>query len=566
MHPPSPPHSSPEDSTRSVPKFRSHAALSPEQGRPDIKRPRSSLANPSARTSSAAVHPDPYFQHRPDRILPPPACSLAQFPTPALTPESTFPATSTSTSSHDESEEEATAASRGFIRRDDLIQRAVDKVASERKKLKQNELLQAEKDKFVNGLVGASVLAIESIWGPSSSSPASTSTSTTHFTTSSTVLPLHYFVREVLRRSRTSCSTLQLALYYLHKSRKTIRDAVAAAQASRNEIQMLARGERERIESEEVAKMEGDCMGTAYFAGQDAYPSPPESPCSTTGIDEEDGNDDQVDSRRSTAAPSSESLTDRLTRLLELQKSPLLCGRRMFLASLISASKYLQDRNYSNKAWCKISGLEIKEINLNERAFLELVGWELHLKAEDFKRWTERLNTLTTPTVPSASDRQGLARTASEYLPSPPTSSSTPQHVRPTTSNLLRSKLALHRGTSVPHLESSSSATARSCGFPIAQPISSSRMSFKQARPVQTVTLNGERHGKEELETTEEEDNVVAVPVARPVRALPIRRARLAAANSGVPSTWSAGISVRGGHAAGDLGGDAVCRELVSVH
>jgi hypothetical protein len=33
------------------------------------------------------------------------------------------------------------------------------------------------------------------------------------------------------------------------------------------------------------------------------------------------------------------------------------CGRRMFLAALILSSKSLQDRNYSARAWSKISGL-----------------------------------------------------------------------------------------------------------------------------------------------------------------------------------------------------------------
>ena len=35
----------------------------------------------------------------------------------------------------------------------------------------------------------------------------------------------------------------------------------------------------------------------------------------------------------------------------------LQCGRRTFLSALILASKYLQDRNYSARAWNKISGL-----------------------------------------------------------------------------------------------------------------------------------------------------------------------------------------------------------------
>lgn len=63
------------------------------------------------------------------------------------------------------------------------------------------------------------------------------------------------------------------------------------------------------------------------------------------------------------------------------------CGRRMFLAALILASKYLQDRNYSTRAWGKISGLKPYEINTNERVFLEAVNWKLHLPEPLFHRW-----------------------------------------------------------------------------------------------------------------------------------------------------------------------------------
>lgn len=77
----------------------------------------------------------------------------------------------------------------------------------------------------------------------------------------------------------------------------------------------------------------------------------------------------------------------------QLSDSPsmrsLQCGRRMFLAALILASKYLQDRNYSAKAWSKMSGLKVAEINMNERAFLESVNWKLHIPDHIFKRWTD---------------------------------------------------------------------------------------------------------------------------------------------------------------------------------
>lgn len=65
------------------------------------------------------------------------------------------------------------------------------------------------------------------------------------------------------------------------------------------------------------------------------------------------------------------------------------CGRRMFLAALILASKYLQDRNYSGRAWSKISGLRTCEINTNEMAFLHAVNWKLHIPEPVFHRWTD---------------------------------------------------------------------------------------------------------------------------------------------------------------------------------
>lgn len=69
----------------------------------------------------------------------------------------------------------------------------------------------------------------------------------------------------------------------------------------------------------------------------------------------------------------------------------LSCGRRTFLTSLILASKYLQDRNYSACAWSKISGLSIKELNNNEVCFLKAVDWNLHISSEIYSRWSSLL-------------------------------------------------------------------------------------------------------------------------------------------------------------------------------
>lgn len=121
------------------------------------------------------------------------------------------------------------------------------------------------------------------------------------------VLSLRRYIEETLRRSRTSYSTLQVALYYL------------------------------------VLIM--PCVPKSDFTMQQSVDSP--------------------------------------------SVRALQCGRRMFLAALILASKYLQDRNYSAKAWSKMSGLKVAEINLNERAFLEAVSWKLHIPDHVFKRWTD---------------------------------------------------------------------------------------------------------------------------------------------------------------------------------
>ncbi|KAI4728563.1 hypothetical protein E4T49_03630 [Aureobasidium sp. EXF-10728] len=151
---------------------------------------------------------------------------------------------------------------------------------------------------FVDGLVDSAAQMVEVIW-PLSVAPCKPQ--------AGGVLSLRRYIEETLRRSRTSYSTLQVALYYL------------------------------------VLIM--PCVPKSDFTMQQSVDSP--------------------------------------------SVRALQCGRRMFLAALILASKYLQDRNYSAKAWSKMSGLKVTEINTNERAFLEAVNWKLHLPEPLFKRWTE---------------------------------------------------------------------------------------------------------------------------------------------------------------------------------
>ncbi|KAF4463438.1 G1 S-specific cyclin pas1 [Fusarium albosuccineum] len=178
---------------------------------------------------------------------------------------------------------------------------------------------------FVDSLVDSSTQIVEAIW-PLSSVVCRNEQG------SKAVLPLRTFIQETLRRSRTSYSTLQVALYYL----------------------ILIK------------------------------PHVPKHNFTT----------EQPDDRHADRA--------------------LQCGRRMFLAALILASKYLQDRNYSARAWSKISGLNTQEINQNEVAFLLAVNWKLHIADEVFQRWTDIVLKYTPP--PSPPSPGGVSQTVTQQV------------------------------------------------------------------------------------------------------------------------------------------------------
>ncbi|KAH7116961.1 hypothetical protein B0J11DRAFT_552885 [Dendryphion nanum] len=154
---------------------------------------------------------------------------------------------------------------------------------------------------FVDCLVDSATQMVEVIW------PTSVPSSRCEPNAGRGVLPLRTFIQETLRRSRTSYSTLQVALYYL-------------------------------------------ILIKAHVPKHDFTMEQPEDAASFRALQ---------------------------------------CGRRMFLAALILASKYLQDRNYSARAWSKISGLKVCEINTNEMAFLAAVNWKLHITDPVWERWQE---------------------------------------------------------------------------------------------------------------------------------------------------------------------------------
>ncbi|KAI9818726.1 MAG: hypothetical protein M1826_001314 [Phylliscum demangeonii] len=193
--------------------------------------------------------------------------------------------------------------------------------------------------RFVDGLVDSAAQIIEVIWPLANVARAGRGAGAGGGARG--VLPLKTFVQETLRRSRTSYSTLQVALYYLI----SIKSRVPAIDFTQEQ--------------------------------PDASPA---------------------------------------TRALQ-------CGRRMFLAALILASKYLQDRNYSARAWSKISGLSVHEVNVNERTFLAAIHWRLHVPEPTFQRWTDLILKYTAATPPSGPAITPPSSLASSAASSPPSSS-----------------------------------------------------------------------------------------------------------------------------------------------
>lgn len=79
------------------------------------------------------------------------------------------------------------------------------------------------------------------------------------------------------------------------------------------------------------------------------------------------------------------------TKIPKGRSPQLRCGRRTFLAAIILASKFSQDRNYSLHTWSKISGLPEKELFDNELQFLKAVNWKLFVSHSIYQKWCQIL-------------------------------------------------------------------------------------------------------------------------------------------------------------------------------
>ncbi|KAJ1947382.1 PHO85 cyclin-5 [Kickxella alabastrina] len=87
-----------------------------------------------------------------------------------------------------------------------------------------------------------------------------------------------------------------------------------------------------------------------------------------------------------------EQAQDRQQKPQETPKAPAKpdvtkCGRRMFVAAIISASKFIYDQTYSNRAWHKITKLPLTQISDMERAFLDMIDYRLYVDRTTYDKF-----------------------------------------------------------------------------------------------------------------------------------------------------------------------------------
>ncbi|KAJ7496010.1 hypothetical protein B0H11DRAFT_2001493 [Mycena galericulata] len=204
------------------------------------------------------------------------------------------------------------------------------------------------------------------------------------FSNRSNLVPIKGFVHEVLRRSRTSGSVLQTALCYLEAIRPRVPELIRKEQSGEGTYAEL--DAELRVTPATAAELEMEAQWAQLSsATYDADVCHDEDAMDTVRVSDED--DLACTATPFTAVSETEppinslneqqKSTDNQSASLTPLPSPLLCPRRAFLASLILASKFTQDKCYSNRAWAKLSGLQAREIGRCERALGDALDWRL---------------------------------------------------------------------------------------------------------------------------------------------------------------------------------------------
>lgn len=184
-------------------------------------------------------------------------------------------------------------------------------------------------------------------------------------------ISLETFVHEVLRRSRTTCSVLQSALCYV--------------EALRNKVPLIVDIERAGRPLTKAKAIEGHAGvvngGSPGISRSNCSSGPCLTETTVLAGFQSILQDDPGEKKEDSQAPKCplepfHSEPD--------FPSPLLCPRRTFIAAVVLASKCLQDRTYSNRAWAKVCGFPAREISRCERALGEALDWRLWVGKNSF--------------------------------------------------------------------------------------------------------------------------------------------------------------------------------------
>ncbi|KAI8924329.1 hypothetical protein BC831DRAFT_436555 [Entophlyctis helioformis] len=167
--------------------------------------------------------------------------------------------------------------------------------------------------------------------------------------------PTRIFVIEIMRRVPATFSTVAVALLYLHRFMHTLNRPCAVA--------------HHRL---------ADCS---------AYPAPPH-PLAAEHLPETP--------THSASTPSSSSSTR--------------CGRRMFLASLILAHKYLAEPVVDTNVWALRLGLDPSDVFQSEMLLLTAIDYSLFVRLEVYGAWIISLMAFNSmPSLPISPQSPSLA-------------------------------------------------------------------------------------------------------------------------------------------------------------
>ena len=64
---------------------------------------------------------------------------------------------------------------------------------------------------------------------------------------------------------------------------------------------------------------------------------------------------------------------------------------KLFLCSLLTASKFTTDLYYNNLTWANIGGIRLEELNVLELEYLFALGFSIVVTKEEFNRYDEEL-------------------------------------------------------------------------------------------------------------------------------------------------------------------------------